>query len=353
MKLPMFSRKFTPLAALALAALLGAAAPAVRAQPAPGGPPPHPREGLPFMGDDLMMLAAREMHTAQLVKGAPYCADAVTEHLQTLADGNHIRRTTTVRLCRDADGRTRYETQRPGPGGEVQRVFIHDPIAHVSWLLLPTEKVALKLPGFDATLPRGHAGGLREYAHRMREWVQQLGAKLRGAPAPAAASAPGAPGNGQETVVINGKGDTPVHMQVMRLGNDSPVPLPPQFGPLMLPHGQGEVTSLGSKDIDGLRADGTRTTWTIPAGRIGNDLPIVITHEVWKSPDLLVTVASRHVDPRRGENSYRLSNVTRSEPSADLFKVPADYTVRDMPPPHWRGGPPRGPRPPGSAPEPR
>jgi hypothetical protein len=48
---------------------------------------------------------------------------------------------------------------------------------------------------------------------------------------------------------------------------------------MMPPPGPGTTTPLGSRDFDGVRADGKKTTWTIPAGRIGNRLPIEIVSE--------------------------------------------------------------------------
>jgi hypothetical protein len=72
---------------------------------------------------------------------------------------------------------------------------------------------------------------------------------------------------------------------------------------------------------------GTRTTTTIPAGEIGNQAPIHIVSERWYSPELRVVVASRRSDPRFGETNYRLENLVRSEPPAELFQVPGDFTI--------------------------
>ena len=95
---------------------------------------------------------------------------------------------------------------------------------------------------------------------------------------------------------------------------------------MLPPPGPGTTTPLGSRDFDGVRADGKKTTWTIPAERIGNKLPIV--SERWHSPELNVVVFTRHADPRSGERIYRLENIKREEPSAELFKVPADYALK-------------------------
>ena len=70
-------------------------------------------------------------------------------------------------------------------------------------------------------------------------------------------------------------------------------------------------------------------TTTIPAGSIGNEQPILVVSEQWFSPDLKVLVMTKHSDPRSGENTYRLTNITQTEPVRTLFEVPADYTLKD------------------------
>jgi hypothetical protein len=55
--------------------------------------------------------------------------------------------------------------------------------------------------------------------------------------------------------------------------------------------------------------------------------------ERWHSPDLNVVVFTCHADPRSGERIYRLENIKRDEPNAELFKVPADYTLKAAPTP--------------------
>lgn len=104
----------------------------------------------------------------------------------------------------------------------------------------------------------------------------------------------------------------------------------------------GVPPPLGSKQIEGIEAGGMRRTETIPAGRIGNDRPIVVTDERWESPELKLIMLSEHHDPRTGDVEYRLTNVSRAEPPHDLFTVPPDYKIVDAPPP-----PPPPPPPPG------
>src|SRR5437899_5104761 len=90
-----------------------------------------------------------------------------------------------------------------------------------------------------------------------------------------------------------------------------------------------QAESLGSQMIEGVRAEGTRTTITLPAGAMGNDLPILIVSERWYSPELQTVVMTKRNDPRMGETVYRLSNISRTEPSRSLFEAPSDYTVED------------------------
>jgi hypothetical protein len=101
---------------------------------------------------------------------------------------------------------------------------------------------------------------------------------------------------------------------------------------------QAVKADLGISTVNGMAAQGTKTTRTIPAGEIGNANPIVSTTETWYSPDLQTVVASTHSDPRVGQMSYSLTGIVRSEPSAALFQVPAGYTVTDAPKGHGQFG---------------
>ena len=98
-----------------------------------------------------------------------------------------------------------------------------------------------------------------------------------------------------------------------------------------------KTESLGSKTIEGVNAEGTRTTITIPAGQEGNEQPMQTVIESWYSPDLQTVVLSRRNDPRNGETVTRYTNISRAEPAHSLFELPADYAVEQT-----QG---RGPRP--------
>ncbi|MBC7623918.1 MAG: hypothetical protein H7232_11070, partial [Aeromicrobium sp.] len=72
-------------------------------------------------------------------------------------------------------------------------------------------------------------------------------------------------------------------------------------------------------------------SYTIPAGEIGNKNSISVTTETWTSPDLQLTVYSKHSDPRVGDTIYRLTNLKRAEPSLALFSAPDGYTIKEAP----------------------
>ncbi|HYE64022.1 MAG TPA: hypothetical protein VD966_00485, partial [Pyrinomonadaceae bacterium] len=91
----------------------------------------------------------------KVVKGAPYSAEAVTETVQTLSDGNRIVRKTSATVYRDSEGRTRRDQTLGsiGPfaaaGDPPQTFFINDPVAGVNYILDPRSRTARKL-----TIPR-------------------------------------------------------------------------------------------------------------------------------------------------------------------------------------------------------
>jgi hypothetical protein len=107
--------------------------------------------------------------------------------------------------------------------------------------------------------------------------------------------------------------------------------------------GNVKTETLAPMDIEGLRAEGTRTTMTLPAGAVGNILPIEVVSERWYSPQLRIVLLTRRTDPRFGETVYRLTNIDRSEPPPDLFRVPTGFKTEEMkrglpfpPKPDWQ-----------------
>src|SRR5215204_5783003 len=288
----------------------------------PAGVEPPPQTEI--RGDNMIFLATEMSFAGKLVKGAPYSAQAVTESVQMLSDGNRIVRKNTAQVYRDTEGRTRRDQTLGyiGPystAGDVpQTVFINDPVAGVHYILDPEKKTARKLPRMELRFKTEmFASQARQKAteDEMRKVeIERTFVFQR---------APEAPPHGTTTVIAP--------------------PAPPAGGGQIefMRHSskhEAKTEKLESRSFDGVMAEGTRTTMTIPAGEIGNEQPIQVVDERWYSPELQVVVMTRHSDPRSGETTYRLTNISRAEPPASLFQVPSDYAVKEP------GGPGSGVR---------
>jgi hypothetical protein len=232
------------------------------------------------------------------VKGAPFCGTIATEHTQTFSDGNRIHTTENSTLCRDGAGRTRREASLNLLGAATQTsnaklITITDPVAGFRYMLDSESKIAHKMP------------------------------------IPSSLSAAGA-GNEAGTVAMRGRGEGVMLYQ--RVGTAGPNMVMnkdvffkkggrPSDGPAPA------TENLGDETIDGIHATGTRITTTIPAGEMGNEQPIAVVSERWYSPELKVTIMTKHTDPWAGELKTQVTNVNTSEPDSSLFLVPNDYKV--------------------------
>jgi hypothetical protein len=232
------------------------------------------------------------------VQGAPYSATITNESVQTLVDGNRIVQTSTGTTARDSQGRTRQDTVLPAIGNlsaanAPHLVFIHDPVAQVSYVLNLTEKTAQKLP----MPPPAAAAGENAAAGPVtaNAFFIQAGGVAR---------------------IADGPMPPPMTIQRTVIGSDQD---------------QGALEDLGSQTMEGVVVNGKRTTRTIPAGQIGNDKPITTVNEVWTSADLKTIVLSKRSDPRMGEQTFQLTNIVRAEPDPSLFTIPSDFRITEGP----------------------
>jgi hypothetical protein len=233
----------------------------------------------------------------KVVKGAPYSATAITETVQTLSDGNQIIQKSEIAIYRDSEGRTRREqtlavVNRWSAEGDAPRViFINDPVAGIQYTLDPRTQTARRTAASQSELL-----AMEQYFLELDAAVRQAGTELE-VPEELISELDAA-------VAKTGKGSS---KKKRRRGG-----------------------SIEKQMIEGVEAEGTRHTSTIPAGQIGNKLPLEIVDERWYSPELQTVVMTRHYDPRSGETIYRLTNIDRREPDRSLFEVPAGYTLKDV-----------------------
>ncbi len=286
----------------------------------PGEPAPPVPPQVEVRGDNLVFMATEMSFSGKLVKGAPYSAQAVTESVQTLSDGNRIVHKSTAQVYRDSEGRTRREqtlNTRIGPytpqGGERQVVFINDPVGAVNYILEPESKTARKLPRMEFRIMSGAPEAAKIEGAKIRQGAVEKVEIER-----------------SFNILVPGP-DTPPAPPVTQVAPPAPpagdAPRVEFFSSHTRPDSKTE--KLEARSFDGVTAEGTRTTTTIPAGEIGNELPIQIIDERWYSPELQLVVMTRHSDPRGGETTYRLTNISRAEPAAALFQLPSDYTVKE------------------------
>jgi hypothetical protein len=268
--------------------------------------------------------AAARVPLEKAMTGAPYSADTLVEGVQTLADGNRIVRRTTGHVYRDGAGRTRREEEvairSVAATGATQSsrttIAIVDPVGGYSYSLDPVRKIAWRTPigagsaimeKVDAAKDVTAAGELKARTDAVNDKMDKMVEERRaievqgGAMAGGGGGRGGAFGPGGGAVAVRGRG-------------------------------QGYASTPGPlerKTLEGVTVEGRKTTTVIPAGQVGNEQPLTIVSEEWRSLELGVLVLTRHSDPRTGESTYRLTNIVRAEPDQSLFMVPSDYEIRE------------------------
>lgn len=285
---------------------------------------------------DVEFISHEFSFDSKIVKGAPYTADAVTESIQTLGDGNRITRRSSVQVFRDSEGRTRREQELKAIGplaaseGMPRMVYINDPVAGVHYSLNPKSRTARKMT-------------VDKIVHTTDGKSMTFTTTTDG------------PGTGTVTIATTGKSEdfkfvTEENKTIIftKKENDASAPAeikkkmaqarvnPGETGEVFFFKRDGQVDSdrvkhesLGKQSFEGVVAEGNRTTITIPAGEIGNEQPIVTVFERWYSPELQTVIMTRRTDPRSGETIFKLVNINRSEPDPSHFQVPSDYTINE------------------------
>lgn len=201
------------------------------------------------------------------IKDRPFRAEMVLETDRRLADGNSLHRKSTAVFYRDQHGRLREERTVEHPAKRDQQT-------------VPDTTVSISDPEKGTRyflVPRMKVG------FRMREPVAFL-----------------------------------KEMESRRT-----TPWTPQ------PDQNFTSQVLGNQMIEGLQCEGRLDTVTIPAGSTGNSFPIEIVTERWYSADLQINLVVKHIDPRSGETTIRLTKLSLEEPQKVLFEIPPDYEIRE------------------------
>jgi hypothetical protein len=115
-------------------------------------------------------------------------------------------------------------------------------------------------------------------------------------------------------------------------------PPPPRTPPAGANAPVRTTTTLGTGTmINGVPANGTQITETIPTGAIGNAQPIQVVRTTWVSTDLMIPVQIKTSDPRFGSSDLEVT-VVPGEPNTPIA-VPAGYTIKQG---GWGAGGPSG-----------
>ena len=101
------------------------------------------------------IMGVEPLEFGEVVRGAPFSAEATTELIQELRDGNRIEQRSTVNIVRDSAGRTRREQSLPPIGPvvldpEVRMITISDPRQQTLYLIDPQRRTVSR-----STVPTG------------------------------------------------------------------------------------------------------------------------------------------------------------------------------------------------------
>ena len=331
-------------------------------------------------GDSAFQFFSQEVSfDNRLVKGAPFSADIVSETIQNLPDGNRIVQRYEGRIYRDSQGRTRNERtyMMGGASDQKQTITIFDPVGSANYSLDPETRIARKANSYvrvEPSLPTPPSRGVSPSPSANVDAPKKItvsGGVLQGSairkvqpPYPPIAKAARASGAVQVQVLISETGEVieatvvaghpllrDAALQAARQWVFKPTELsgvavkvqgvltfnfslndeaPSSLASVRaIPKYNTSTEQLAKQMVEGVECEGTRSVTTMPAGAIGNERPIDTVNESWFSQELKLMIMSKRSDPRFGETTYRLTNISRSEPDASLFQIPSEYTVVD------------------------
>jgi TonB family protein len=311
----------------------------------------------------------------RLVTGAPFSADVVSETIQTLQDGTRIIQRFEGRIYRDSKGRTRSERtyQMGGTSEQKQTINIYDPVDGASYRLdsdtrtgrksvypklapppqsrtpvssnasadakdsgkgnapkvTPAKAINKIQPSYPAIAKAANASGPVHVEILVSETGEVLEAHaVGGHQLLRDAAVQAARGWTFKPAEVSGRAVKTRGILTFNFGLTDEAPAPAGLTKTIVKPAT-KTESLGKQMVEGVECEGERAVTTMPAGTIGNDRPIETVNETWYSPELKIMILSKRSDPRFGESTYSVTNITRSEPYAELFLPSSDYKLID------------------------
>jgi TonB family protein len=311
----------------------------------------------------------------RLVTGAPFSADVVSETIQTLQDGTRIVQRFEGRIYRDSKGRTRNERtyQMGGTSEQKQTINIYDPVDGASYRFDSDTRTGRKFdypkvappPQLQTPVSPSASANAKDSRKGNAPRVTPGQALKKIQPSyPPIAKAANASGPVQVQLLVNETGEVidayaisghpllqDAAVQAARGWVFKPAEVSGRaiktrgiltFNFELTDEAPSTAQSarsatkpttnterLDKQIIEGVECEGERAVTTMPVGTIGNDRQIQTVNETWYSPELKIMILSKRSDPRFGESTYSVTNITRSEPYAELFQPPSDYTLID------------------------
>lgn len=289
-----------------------------------------------------VMLSSSE----KIVKGAPFSAVAVAESVQRMYDGNKIIRSTKAQLYRDSEGRFRRD-EMPKPVGNglfvetPQVIIILDTVAGIKFYLDPKTKTARQSEYKEAFKYREKEleKQKRESEKQKKELEKQKEEREKQQKNRTEPSRNNSPDkddwkiksdsqtNETRNSDSNENSNNGIKSENKTQSKEEKTEISSKTSIQLINGNEVKNESLGRKKFEGVEAEGTRTTTTIPAGAIGNERAFQIIYERWFSDYLQLYIYSNYSDPRFGEQTYQLTNIKLEEPDGALFKLPADYKL--------------------------
>ena len=237
-------------------------------------------------------------------KNNPFTADERGETVKTLPDGNRIVQSWTGKMARNSQGKIRRDITS-GNGADLNsRPFI-----------------------FGGAIDQGTAVAIGA-GEGNKIWTKQGEGE---GTATYTVVAPRAEGENKISIVTTTENVEEVRSVVIAKMDSAPLAEGSGLsgnsasGQVLLPKQadnskiQTRKESLGTRDFNGVQAEGVRVITTFAAGAVGNENEIEVTSETWFSKELGVVVYLKRSDPRIGETTYQMTNITRAEPDPSLF----------------------------------